>query len=47
MVQEEFKMVGPQGELMVENSSSGIKKGFTEEIVFALSPEGWVGNTGL
>ena len=33
MVQEEFKM-GPQGELMVENSSSGIRKGFTEVIVF-------------
>lgn len=46
MVQEEFKME-PQGELMVKNSSSGIRKGFTEEIVFALITEGWVGNTGL
>lgn len=40
MVQKEFKM-GPQGELMVENSGSGIRKGFTEEIVFSPSPEGW------
>ena len=32
---------------MVESFSLDIRKGFMEEVVFALSSKGWVGNAGF
>lgn len=40
MFQEEFKTEA-------ENFGWGIREGFTEEVVFTLSFERWVGNAGF